>query len=146
MIASKSCNTPPAPRQGTLVIVTVNVLFRYKRFGLSNREGYREGYSSSTGNVSSMAISLNSDSSKISPQSSHSTYSASSSRETMRTRGCLQDCCMSVLESGKGGLVHTRSGRYDFRLDFVAPCAACQEQRVIRTSRRLVRWDAEWRK
>ena len=44
----------------------------------------------SAGRESSMAMSLNSLASKISPHSSHSTNSESSSRETIRTRGCLQ--------------------------------------------------------
>src|SRR4029077_19209462 len=44
-----------------------------------------------------MAMSRNSVASKMSPHSSHSTYSASSSRETIRTRGCLQDSCIFVL-------------------------------------------------
>src|SRR5271154_3691398 len=46
-------------------------------------------HSSSGSFFSSMAMSFNSLDSKTSPHSWHSTYSASSSRETICTRGCL---------------------------------------------------------
>src|SRR5581483_2824569 len=49
-----------------------------------------------------MFMSLNSLDSKISPQRRHSTNSASSSRETICTRGCLH-CSMLVLFSGNCG-------------------------------------------
>src|SRR5262249_8301561 len=48
-----------------------------------------QGYVSSVVILSSMAMSLNSLDSKTSPHSRHSTYSASSSRLTICTRGCL---------------------------------------------------------
>src|SRR5437016_6277424 len=46
---------------------------------------------------SSMSMSLNSLESKTSPHSWHSTNSASSSRATMRTRGCLQTFFIAVV-------------------------------------------------
>ena len=46
-------------------------------------------YDSSLNFVSSIIMSLNSLDSKISPHSLHSTYSESSSRDTICTRGCL---------------------------------------------------------
>src|SRR5579863_8301490 len=49
-----------------------------------------------------MLISLSSLYSKISPHSRHSTNSASSSRLTIRTRGCLQGCFLSALCGGEG--------------------------------------------
>jgi hypothetical protein len=52
---------------------------------------------------SSVFMSLNSLDSKISPQSLHSTNSASSSRLTICTRRCLQDCG-SGFAGGEGGL------------------------------------------
>src|SRR5262249_15341044 len=45
-------------------------------------------------------MSLNSLESKTSPHSWHSTNSASSSRATTRTRGCLQTCSMLILWGG----------------------------------------------
>ena len=64
-------------------------------------------YASSRGIFSSMAISRNSLASNTSRQSSHSTYSASSSRETTRTLGCLQG---SVIEVHWAGNVAAKDG------------------------------------
>src|SRR2546423_11938992 len=50
---------------------------------------------------SSIAMSLNSLESKTSPHSWHSTNSASSSRATTRTRGCLQSFSISVVSEGR---------------------------------------------
>ena len=67
-------------------------------------------YSSSPSFVSSILISLNSLDSNMSPHSLHSTYSESSSRETICTSGCLQSsrlifCCESCcLEDCEGWL------------------------------------------
>ena len=52
--------------------------------------------------LSSMAMSLNSLDSKTSPHSRHSTYSDSSSRLTICTRGCLH-WVIHTLERGLGG-------------------------------------------
>src|SRR5579864_7732877 len=51
-----------------------------------------------------MFISLNSLDSKISPHSLHSTNSASSSRLTICTRGCLQGCFVLTFCGGAGNL------------------------------------------
>src|SRR5208337_3570203 len=51
---------------------------------------------------SSIFMSLNSLDSKISPHSLHSTNSASSSRLTICTRGCLQGCCAAALCGAEG--------------------------------------------
>ena len=62
----------------------------------------KEGQASSSSLVSSIFMSLNSLDSKISPHSRHSTNSASSSRDTICTRGCLH-AGMLLLFSGTCG-------------------------------------------
>ena len=54
--------------------------------------------------VSSISMSLNSLDSKISPHSLHSTYSESSSRDTICTRGCLQGCAGGFVGAAGGGM------------------------------------------
>ena len=60
-------------------------------------------YSWSFSLVSSIVISRNSLDSKMSPQSMQTTNSASSSRETTCTRGCLQSFGEVLLAGGWGG-------------------------------------------
>src|SRR5437763_4020671 len=75
--------------------------------------------SSSLSSVSSMVISLNSLDSNTSPHSRHSTNSESSSRDTMRTRGCLHSA-MLLLFSG------TEDGGIGFINPAFAPARAGQ--------------------
>lgn len=61
-------------------------------------------YDSSVNFVSSIIMSLNSLDSKISPHSLHSTYSESSSRDTICTRGCLHGGLGTFAEADGGGI------------------------------------------
>src|SRR4051812_23613150 len=64
----------------------------------------RLNYVSSRSLVSSIIMSLNSLDSKISPHSLHSTYSESSSRETICTRGCLHGGLGTFAAAEGGGM------------------------------------------
>src|SRR3954465_15038238 len=64
----------------------------------------RLNYVSSRSLVSSIIMSLNSLDSKISPHSLHSTYSESSSRDTICTRGCLHGCAGGFAVADGGGM------------------------------------------
>jgi hypothetical protein len=95
------------------------------------------GYASSDGSDSSMAMSRNSLASKISPHSSHSTNSESSSRETIRTRGCLQAWSISCSDDVAGGVELFNIGAAPVELsgamavDSVALAAGCQGEEIL---------------
>src|SRR3569832_727705 len=91
-------------------------------------------------------MSRNSLASKMSPHNSHSTNSVSSSRETIRTRGCLQEVLstipVSMLFSGRvcrteRALWHCysetpqRAGAAVLAVDSVCGRAGCQEERSL---------------
>src|SRR5712671_5870956 len=87
--------TPPGPQTSRAIpsgtsqirVRVVTVVF----LGSGRHESFYDSWASLSA-LSSMLISLSSLDSKTSRHSRHSTNSASSSRLTICTRGCLQDC------------------------------------------------------
>src|SRR5437660_1086373 len=68
--------------------------------------GHTSDQDSLGGVLSSMAMSFNSVASKISPHSMHSTNSASSSRATICTRGCLHASLLVLWGDGGVGIIN----------------------------------------
>lgn|SRR5438132_1216482 len=98
-------------------------------------------YDSSLNFVSSIIMSLNSLDSKISPHSLHSTYSESSSRDTICTRGCLHGGLGSFAgaDGGEMGVINpvyerpAREGRAKLRKLAVFLALARQLSSLFRT-------------